>query len=153
MGCALCARSTSKDDEVLISVLEHHANVVPWQQVCQKTGAKLVYVYLKDRQLDMDDLRSKLSTKTKFVSIAHVSNVLGSIQPVKEIAKLAHQVGAYMVVDGAQSAPHMTIDVQDLDCDFLHFQGTRCLGLRVLVFFTVKKNFLIKCHLLNLVVK
>lgn len=71
----------------------------------------------------MDDLRSKLSTKTKFVSIAHVSNVLGSIQPVKEIAKLAHQVGAYMVVDGAQSAPHMTIDVQDLDCDFCIFRA------------------------------
>ena len=79
---------------MLISVLEHHANVVPWQQVCHKTGAKLVYVYLKDGQLDMEDLRSKLSSKTKFVSIAHVSNVLGSVQPNKEIAKLAHEVGA-----------------------------------------------------------
>lgn len=117
-----------KDDEVLISVLEHHANVVPWQQVCHKTGAKLVYVYLKDGQLDMEDLRSKLSNKTKFVSIAHVSNVLGSVQPVKEIAKLAHEVGAYMVVDGAQSAPHMTIDVQDLDCDFFAFSGHKMLG-------------------------
>lgn len=117
-----------KDDEVLISVLEHHANVVPWQQVCHKTGAKLVYVYLKDGQLDMEDLRSKLSNKTKFVSIAHVSNVLGSVQPIKEIAKLAHEVGAYMVVDGAQSAPHMTIDVQDLDCDFFTLSGHKMLG-------------------------
>jgi cysteine desulfurase/selenocysteine lyase len=88
----------------------------------------LVYVYLKDGQLDMEDLRSKLSSKTKFVSIAHVSNVLGSVQPVKEIAKLAHEVGAYMVVDGAQSAPHMTIDVQDLDCDFFAFSGHKMLG-------------------------
>lgn len=76
----------------------------------------------------MEDLRSKLSNKTKFVSIAHVSNVLGSVQPIKEIAKLAHEVGAYMVVDGAQSAPHMTIDVQDLDCDFFTLSGHKMLG-------------------------
>ncbi len=117
-----------KDDEVLISVMEHHSNVIPWQEACRKTGAKLVYAYLKDGQLDMADLQSKLSSKTKFVSIAHVSNVLGSIQPVKKIAELAHQVGAYMVVDGAQSAPHMAIDVQDLDCDFFAFSGHKMLG-------------------------
>lgn len=117
-----------KDDEVLISVMEHHSNVIPWQEACRKTGAKLVYAYLKDGQLDMADLQSKLSPKTKFVSIAHVSNVLGSIQPVKKIAELAHQVGAYMVVDGAQSAPHMAIDVQDLDCDFFAFSGHKMLG-------------------------
>ena len=117
-----------KDDEVLISVMEHHSNVIPWQEACHKTGAKLVYAYLKDGQLDMADLQSKLSPKTKFVSIAHVSNVLGSIQPVKKIAELAHQVGAYMVVDGAQSAPHMAIDVQDLDCDFFAFSGHKMLG-------------------------
>ena len=117
-----------KDDEVLISVMEHHSNVIPWQEACRKTGAKLVYAYLKDGQLDMADLQSKLSPKTKFVSIAHVSNVLGSVQPVKKIAELAHQVGAYMVVDGAQSAPHMAIDVQDLDCDFFAFSGHKMLG-------------------------
>jgi cysteine desulfurase / selenocysteine lyase len=117
-----------KDDEVLISVMEHHSNVISWQEACRKTGAKLVYAYLKDGQLDMADLQSKLSSKTKFVSIAHVSNVLGSVQPVKKIAELAHQVGAYMVVDGAQSAPHMAIDVQDLDCDFFAFSGHKMLG-------------------------
>lgn len=117
-----------KDDEVLISIMEHHSNVIPWQEACRKTGAKLVYAYLKDGQLDMADLQSKLSPKTKFVSVAHVSNVLGSIQPVKKIAELAHQVGAYMVVDGAQSAPHMSIDVQDLDCDFFAFSGHKMLG-------------------------
>lgn len=117
-----------EDDEVLISIMEHHANVVPWQQVCRKTGAKLVYVYLKDGQLDMTDLKAKLTTKTKFVSIAHVSNVLGCVNLVKEIAALAHTVGAYMVVDGAQSAPHMAIDVQELGCDFFTLSGHKMLG-------------------------
>ena len=105
-------------DEVVISIMEHHSNIIPWQEACKKAGAKLVYAYLKDGQLDMEDLANKISEKTKFVSLAHVSNVLGCINPVKEIAQMAHRVGAYMVVDGAQSAPHMAIDVQDLDCDF-----------------------------------
>lgn len=116
------------DDEVLISIMEHHSNVIPWQEACRKTGAKLVYAYLKDGQLDIDDLRSKLSSKTKFVSLAQVSNVLGCINPVKKIVELAHEVGAYMVVDGAQSAPHMPIDVQDLDCDFFTLSGHKMLG-------------------------
>lgn len=115
-------------DEVLISIMEHHSNIIPWQQACQKTGAKLVYVYLKDGELDMEDLKGKLTAKTKFVSLAHVSNILGCINPVKEIAELAHQVGAYMVVDGAQSVPHMAVDVQELDCDFLTFSGHKMLG-------------------------
>jgi cysteine desulfurase/selenocysteine lyase len=115
-------------DEVLISIMEHHSNIIPWQEACRKTGAKLVYAYIKDGSLDMDDLRSKLSPKTKFVSLAHVSNVLGAIAPVKEIAELAHEVGAYMVVDGAQSAPHMAIDVQDLDCDFYTLSGHKMLA-------------------------
>lgn len=123
------AESVLKEgDEVLISVMEHHSNIIPWQQACQKTGAKLVYAYLKDGALDLDDLYSKLSDKTKFVSLAHVSNVLGCINPVKEIAEQAHKFGAYMVVDGAQSAPHMTIDVQDLDCDFFALSGHKMLG-------------------------
>ena len=115
-------------DEVLISIMEHHSNIIPWQEACKKTGAKLVYAYLKDGQLDMEDLTNKITEKTKFVSLAQVSNVLGCINPVKEIAQLAHQVGAYMVVDGAQSAPHMTIDVQDLDCDFFALSGHKMLG-------------------------
>ena len=112
-----------KDDEVLISIMEHHSNVIPWQEACRKTGAKLVYAYLKDGQLDMADLQSKLSPKTKFVSVAHVSNVLGSIQPVKKIAEQLTKLGHIWVVDGAQSAPHMSIDIQDLDCDFFAFSG------------------------------
>ena len=115
-------------DQILISIMEHHSNVIPWQEACRATGAQLVYVYLKDGQLDMADLKAKLSEKTKFVSIAQASNVLGCLNPVKEIAGLAHQVGAYMVVDGAQSAPHMPIDVQDLDCDFFAFSGHKMLG-------------------------
>ncbi|CAM3281915.1 cysteine desulfurase [Streptococcus dysgalactiae] len=116
------------EDEVLISIMEHHANIIPWQQACQKTGARLVYVYLKDGQLDMDDLANKLTTKTRFVSLVHVSNVLGCINPIKEIAKLAHAKGAYLVVDGAQSVPHLAIDVQDLDCDFFAFSAHKMLG-------------------------
>ncbi|ACG63032.1 cysteine desulfurase SufS [Streptococcus equi subsp. zooepidemicus MGCS10565] len=115
-------------DEVLISIMEHHANILPWQQVCQKTGARLVYAYLKEGKLDMNDLQSKLGASTKFVSIAHVSNVLGCVNPIQEIARLAHARGAYFVVDAAQSVPHMAIDVQELDCDFLAFSGHKLLG-------------------------
>ena len=115
-------------DEVVISIMEHHSNIIPWQEACKKAGAKLVYAYLKDGQLDMEDLANKITEKTKFVSLAQVSNVLGCINPVKEIAKFAHQVGAYMVVDGAQSAPHMAIDVQNLDCDFFTLSGHKMLG-------------------------
>lgn len=115
-------------DEVLISIMEHHANIIPWQQACQQTGAKLVYAYLKDGALDMEDLKSKLSSNTKFVSIAHVSNVLGVVNPIQEITQLAHEVGAIMVVDGAQSIPHMAIDVVDLDVDFFAFSGHKMLG-------------------------
>ncbi|MGT2742777.1 aminotransferase class V-fold PLP-dependent enzyme [Streptococcus plurextorum] len=118
----------SEGDEVLISIMEHHSNIIPWQEVCKQTGAKLVYVYLKEGQLDMADLTAKLSSKTKFVSLAQVSNVLGCLNPIKEIAERAHAVGAYMVVDGAQSIPHMAIDVQDLDCDFFAFSGHKMMG-------------------------
>ncbi|MBA2796790.1 cysteine desulfurase [Streptococcus porcinus] len=115
-------------DQVLISVMEHHANLIPWQEVCHMTGAELIYVYLKDGEIDRDDLQAKLSPKTKFVSLAHVSNVLGSITPIKEITALAHEHGAYMVVDGAQAVPHMSVDVQELDCDFYVFSGHKMMG-------------------------
>ncbi|WP_159559882.1 cysteine desulfurase [Streptococcus halichoeri] len=115
-------------DEVLISIMEHHSNIIPWQQACQKTGAKLVFAYLRDGALDLEDFAAKLSPKTKFVSLAHVSNVLGCRNPIKELAALTHQVGAYLVVDGAQSAPHQKIDVQDLDCDFFTLSGHKMLG-------------------------
>ena len=115
-------------DEVLISIMEHHSNILPWQEACRKTGAKLVYAYLKDGGLDLEDFREKLTDRTKFVSITHASNVLGVINPVQEIAQLAHEKGAIMVVDGAQSVPHMKIDVQKLDADFFVFSGHKMAG-------------------------
>lgn len=116
------------DQEVIISVQEHHSNIIPWQQACQQTGAKLRYVTLKDGELDVDNLKSMLSEKTKFVSLAHVSNVLGGVVPIGEIAELVHEVGAYLVVDGAQSVPHMAVNVQELDVDFYAFSGHKMLG-------------------------
>lgn len=116
------------DQEVIISVQEHHSNIIPWQQACQQTGAKLRYVPLKDGELDVTSLKSMLSEKTKFVSLAHVSNVLGSVAPIGEIAELVHQVGAYLVVDGAQSVPHMAVNVQELDVDFYAFSGHKMVG-------------------------
>ncbi|MCU9533404.1 cysteine desulfurase [Streptococcus sp. CSL10205-OR2] len=115
-------------DEVVISIMEHHSNLIPWQQACQKTGAVLKYVYLKDGSLDMEQLEKTITNKTKFVSLAHVSNVLGYVSPIKEIAEIAHKNGAYLVVDGAQSVPHIPVDVQDLDCDFLAFSGHKMLA-------------------------
>ena len=115
-------------DEVLISVMEHHSNIIPWQEACKKTGARLIYAYLKDGMLDLADFRSKLTEKTRFVALAHISNVLGVVNPIKEIAELVHQANALLVVDGAQSVPHMKIDVQDLDVDFFAFSGHKMLG-------------------------
>ncbi|CQR26032.1 cysteine desulfurase [Streptococcus varani] len=115
-------------DQVIISIMEHHSNIIPWQEACRKTGAKLDYIYLKDGELDMEGLRDLIGPKTRFVSLAHVSNVLGVVNPIKEIAQLAHAVGAYMVVDGAQSTPHMVIDVQDLDVDFFAFSAHKMMG-------------------------
>ena len=122
------AESLQPGDEVLISIMEHHSNVIPWQEACRKTGAKLVYVYLKDGALDMEDFCAKLNERTKFVSLAHASNVLGIINPIKKIAQLVHQQGALLVVDGAQSIPHMEIDVRDLDVDFFAFSGHKMAG-------------------------
>ena len=115
-------------DEVLISIMEHHSNILPWQEACRKSGAKLIYAYLKDGGLDLEDFREKLTDRTKFVSITHASNVLGVINPIQELAQLAHEKGAIMVVDGAQSVPHMKIDVQKLDADFFVFSGHKMAG-------------------------
>ena len=115
-------------DEVLISVMEHHSNIIPWQEACKETGARLIYAYLKDGMLDLADFQSKLTEKTRFVALAHISNVLGVVNPIKEIAELVHQANALLVVDGAQSVPHMKIDVQDLDVDFFAFSGHKMLG-------------------------
>ena len=119
----------SQGDEIIISLMDHHANIVPWQQVAQKTGARLRYVtFDQEGKVDLEHFKTLLNAKTKIVSIAHVSNVLGSVNDVKEMARLAHEKGAYMIVDGAQSAPHFTIDVQALDCDFFAFSGHKMCG-------------------------
>jgi cysteine desulfurase / selenocysteine lyase len=118
------AANLKEGDEIVISHMEHHSNIIPWQQIAKKTGAQLKYLPLQeDGTISLEDVRATVNSNTKIVSIMQVSNVLGVINPIKEIAKIAHENGAIMVVDGAQSAPHMKIDVQDLDCDFFAFSG------------------------------
>ena len=116
-------------DEVLLTEMEHHSNIVPWQMVCAATGARLVVAPVDDRgELRLDELAKLLSPRTKVVSLVHVSNALGTVNPVAEIARLAHAVGAAVVVDGAQAAPHMAIDVRALGCDFYTFSGHKVYG-------------------------
>lgn len=116
-------------DEIVLTPAEHHANLIPWQQVAKQTGAKLVYLPLEaDSTLDLDKVRPLITNKTKIVAIQHVSNVLGTINPIAELAKMAHSVGAVISIDGAQSVPHMPTDVQALDVDFLSFSGHKMLG-------------------------
>ncbi len=116
-------------DEILISEMEHHSNIVPWQIAARDSGAKLVVAeVLADGSLCMDDFRKKLSDKTKLVSIVHVSNTLGTINPVEEITKLAHEKGALVMIDGAQSVPHQKVDVQAIDCDFYVLSGHKMYG-------------------------
>jgi cysteine desulfurase/selenocysteine lyase len=116
-------------DEILLSELEHHSNLVPWQLVAQRTGAKLRFLHIDGQgRLDLEPLDQVLTEKTKLVSLSHVSNALGTVNPVKEIAAKAHIVGALMVVDGAQSAPHLPVDVPSLGCDFYAFSGHKMCG-------------------------
>ncbi|HCG91086.1 MAG TPA: cysteine desulfurase CsdA [Dehalococcoidia bacterium] len=118
-----------KGDEVIISTMEHHSNIVPWQMVCEQTQSILKIIPIDENGvLLMDDYEALLSDKTKIVSIVHQSNTLGTINPVKQITKLAHDAGAIVLVDGAQSAPHLSIDVQDIDCDFFAFSGHKVCG-------------------------
>lgn len=118
-----------KDDEVVISIMEHHSNLVPWQKVTKKTGSKLNYMYINDKfELTDEEIENKITDKTKIVGITHVSNVLGTINNVKKIIKYAHKKGAIVIVDASQSIPHMKIDVQDLDADFLVFSGHKMLA-------------------------
>lgn len=113
-----------KGDEIVITPMEHHSNIIPWQQAAKATGATLKYIPLQeDGTVTLEDVKKTVTTNTKIVAIAHVSNVLGTINPIKEIAQIAHQNGAILVVDGAQGAPHMEVDVQDLDCDFYALSG------------------------------
>lgn len=116
-------------DEIVISIMEHHSNLIPWQQLAIKKHAKLKYIELTpDGTLDMADARQKITDKTKIVAVAHASNVLGTVNPLKELAQLAHQHGAIIVGDGAQSVPHMSVNVQDLDVDFYAFSGHKMMG-------------------------
>ncbi|UVI31845.1 cysteine desulfurase [Paenibacillus spongiae] len=111
-------------DEIVLTPMEHHSNLIPWQQVAKATGATLKYIPLQpDGSIRLEDVERTVGERTKIVSVVHVSNVLGVVNPVKEIASIAHRHGAKMVVDGAQSIPHMRVDVQDLDCDFYAFSG------------------------------
>ena len=130
----LVAHSFGRDqlkagDEILISAMEHHSNIVPWQILCQQTGATLkVIPVTPEAELDMAAFETLLSEKTKLVSVVHVSNALGTINPVKQIVEAAHNVGAKVLLDGAQATPHWSIDVQDLNCDFYAFSGHKVFG-------------------------
>ncbi|HET7232006.1 MAG TPA: cysteine desulfurase, partial [Longimicrobium sp.] len=116
-------------DEILLSVLEHHSNLVPWHLLAQRTGAKLRFLDLDDQgRLDLSTLGDVLTERTKLVSLGHISNALGTINPVSQIAEKAHAVGAVMLVDGAQSAPHLPVDVPSLGCDFYAFSGHKMCG-------------------------
>ena len=118
-----------KGDEIMISEMEHHSNIVPWQMCCQKTGANLKVVQIDDRgNLDMIHFKEILSDKTKIVAITHISNSLGTINPVKEIIQLSHDKNAKVLIDGAQAAAHIEVDVQDLDVDFYCFSAHKLFG-------------------------
>ena len=116
-------------DEILISELEHHANIVPWQMLCEQSGAKLRVAPINARgEIEMDKFEALLSARTKLVAVAHISNALGTINPIESIIKLAHDAGAVVLIDGAQSIIHSAIDVQALGCDFFVFSGHKALG-------------------------
>ena len=122
-------KNVGKDDEIVISVMEHHSNILPWQMVCRQTGAKLVWLEPDEEGvITEDEYKSKITDKARIVSIGHVSNVLGVTNPVKEIAAYAHDKGAVVVVDGAQSVPHMKVDVNEIGADFLAFSGHKLMA-------------------------
>ncbi|MNI32366.1 putative cysteine desulfurase [compost metagenome] len=121
--------NVGEGDEIVITQMEHHSNLIPWQQLAKKTGATLKYIPLqKDGTILLEDAEKTITDNTKIVSVAYVSNVMGVTSPVKELAAIAHRHGAIMVVDGAQSTPHMKVDVQDLDCDFYALSGHKMCG-------------------------
>jgi cysteine desulfurase/selenocysteine lyase len=116
-------------DEVMVSAMEHHSNIVPWQMLCQRTGAALKVIPMNEKgELIMEEYEKLLSENTKIVAVNHISNALGTINPIKDMIQKAHAVGAAVFIDGAQAAPHMKADVQDLDCDFYTFSGHKACG-------------------------
>ncbi len=132
-------------DEIIVSHLEHHSNIVPWQMLCERKGAVLKVIPLReDLSLDIEAFKGLLSEKTRLVSVAHVSNVLGIINPIEEVIRLAHEKGVAVCVDGAQSVPHLAIDVQRLDCDFLVFSAHKMYGPTGLGVLYGKKEWLDK---------
>ncbi|WP_067931908.1 cysteine desulfurase [Alicyclobacillus kakegawensis] len=129
IGYGYARTKLREGDEIVLTPAEHHSNLIPWQQAARATGARLKYIPLQaDGTITLEDVRGTITDKTRLVAIAQVSNVLGTIYPIREIVDLAHAVGAVVVVDGAQSVPHMPVDVQALDCDFLAFSGHKMCG-------------------------
>ena len=116
-------------DEIIVSTMEHHSNIVPWQLLCEQTGASLKVIPINDAgELDLDEYKNLLNERTRIVAIAHISNALGTINPIAEITKQAHAAGAVVVIDGAQAAPHTKLDMAALDCDFYTFSGHKLFG-------------------------
>jgi len=129
LASSIGKKHITKGDEIIISTMEHHSNIVPWQMLCEEKGAILKVVPINDKgEFLIEEFENLLSDKTKLVSVTHVSNTLGTINPVKEIIAKAHQKGAFVIIDGAQAVPHTKVDVQDLDCDFYVFSAHKMLG-------------------------
>ncbi|MBI2151450.1 cysteine desulfurase [Candidatus Woesearchaeota archaeon] len=125
----LLGKTLQPGDEIVLSIMEHHSNLVPWQQIAKEKKAQLKYINLtKDYHLDLNEAKKIISKKTKIVSITHMSNVLGTINPVKELTAMAHKVGALIIIDAAQSTPHLKLNVKELSCDFLAFSGHKLCG-------------------------
>ena len=129
VASSFCEEFMQEGDEVIVSVMEHHSNIVPWQLQAAKRGIAIRVIPMNEcGDIDMDAYKAMLNERTKLVSIAHVSNVLGTINPVKEITRIAHEHGVPVLVDGAQSTPHFRVDVQDIDCEFFVFSGHKMYG-------------------------
>jgi len=129
VAASLGRQRLGRGDEVLITWMEHHSNIVPWQLICEQTGARLAVAPITDSgELDLDAFHSLLGPRTKIVAFAHVSNALGTVNPVKDLVAAAHRAGAVVLVDGAQAVPHMRVDVQALDCDFYAFSAHKMFG-------------------------
>ena len=122
-------KNVKEGDEIIVSAMEHHSNIVPWQMLCEETGAKLRVIPMNERgELILEEYEKLLNPRTKMVAFCHVSNALGTINPAKQMIEMAHNAGALVLVDGAQAAPHLKIDVQALDADFYTFSGHKVFG-------------------------
>jgi cysteine desulfurase/selenocysteine lyase len=126
---SFCEKYLSQGDEILVTEMEHHANIVPWQMACERHGATLKYIPFDDSgELQFDQLAHLITSRTKLFAVTHVANTLGTVNPIKELVRVAHSYNVPVLVDGAQSVPHIAIDVQDLDCDFFVFSGHKIYG-------------------------